>query len=150
MNKLAFILAILLLFYRCTVNQESKVSNSIEVDTVYGGNPSDHSNYQKLICRYIKTPDFKIGKEDTFEIEFPRFEKYPIHIGEPINVLINHEDTVNGIFVLTPLDTVFSFKIGVDFGFGNVVFKAPKDTGFAISPFNGLRYFEEAKFKAEL
>ena len=155
MMKYWLLLFIAFYFLSCgSKKTDTKVDSTTEVDTVYGNSFRNDPTYKKFLIRTsylteMREFDFKVGKKDTLKISIPGFEEYPIDIVEPENVRINEKDSVKGIFILTPLDTTFQFRLLVNYGVGNVVFKTnKKDSGYIVKPFDGNRNLGIQKFKA--
>ena len=90
--------------FSCSKNsdQSKEVAEHI-VDTVYSTAFIHDPTYERLTVRMSDTSElnninFRVGQKDFLKISAPRFEEYPISIRNEVNVVIDEQDSIRGIF----------------------------------------------------
>ena len=137
----------------CNTKGESNGNSSIQMDTIYATNPETDLNYKDLIIKLrsdssmVEAFELKKGISNYVKISFPNYPNYPEYLKNEENVKVEYADHDEGVFYLTPLDSVCQFDVYLDFGENNVVLKytAKNSNDYKVKPYDGLRMVARIK-----
>lgn len=147
------VIVVILTFASCNSNSGSRTAELEHWnDTVYSEGVKDDPNFYRMTVQITdtteqKNPSFELGVEETIKIQVWEFDEYPIYIKNEENLTVTKQDTINGIFSLTPLDSNFSIEIWQDYGQDHVFRKTKKSDSIEVTPLNGFNHVASWRWK---